>query len=60
MNISKYPDLMVDWELLLRKLIGIREKFGMPWDDDMEEIMRNRDNLYLHKTTSVKQEGNRV
>jgi len=37
--------LMVSWELLIRQLLAVRKKLGIPWDDDMEEIMRIRDRL---------------
>lgn len=45
-EILKEPDVLIYYESLIRDLIRVREKFGMPWDDDMEEIMRTRDALY--------------
>jgi hypothetical protein len=40
------PELAVDYELLVRKLIAVRERLNMPWDDDMEEILSSRDWLF--------------
>lgn len=45
-EILKEPDVLIYYESLIRDLIRVREKFGMEWDDDMEEIMRTRDEIY--------------
>ena len=45
-EILKEPDVLIYYELLIRDLIRIREKFDMPWSDDMEEILRVRDKIY--------------
>ena len=54
MKISNDKELMILWELLIRQLLDVREKLKIPWDDDMDEIIRNRDNLYLQVEKNAK------
>lgn len=46
MTILNNPELAVDYELLIRDLIRVRERLKIPWDDDMEDLMQNRDKLF--------------
>ena len=54
MKISDDKELMILWELLIRQLLDVREKLKIPWDADMDEIIRNRDNLYLQVEENAK------
>lgn len=45
-EILKQPDVLIQYEALIRDLLRVREKFGIEWDENIEKIMRTRDAIY--------------